>query len=57
MKREYKTPRWRRQLAMKRRAMAKQAGACVNENERGTHGKATHGCRCAACDLTHRRSR
>lgn len=44
-----------RQPAKKRDA-ASRGDRCVNENKRGSHGPATHGCRCEACDTTHRRS-
>ena len=36
-----------------RRARNREAGLCVNENKRGTHGPATHGCRCRACWVVH----
>jgi len=43
--------------AMKvRRARNADNGRCVNENSAGTHGPATHGCRCASCDVVHKRS-
>jgi hypothetical protein len=29
------------------------AGLCLNENQQGTHGPATHGCRCARCYMVH----
>lgn len=38
-----------------RRAQNRAQGACVNENVSGTHGKATHGIRCARCAEVHRR--
>lgn len=27
---------------------------CINENAAGTHGRATHGCRCKACYAVHK---
>jgi len=39
--------------AQARRACNAAAGLCINENARGTHGKATHGCRCEHCYLVH----
>lgn len=29
---------------------------CINENKQGTHGPPTHGCRCAACHETYKRT-
>lgn len=46
----------RRSRASKRRDSGSRAGRCVNENKSGTHGPATHGCRCEACHRTHRRT-
>lgn len=46
-----------RKKAKARRDAAAKRNRCVNENLRGTHGPATHGCRCFACDQTHKRSR
>jgi hypothetical protein len=42
--------------AKKRRDRNFDAGRCINENKAGTHGLATHGCRCQRCDETHARS-
>lgn len=51
----------RRQLAsawaLARRTRNAANGDCVNENLTGTHGPATHGCRCAPCDIKHKESR
>jgi hypothetical protein len=37
-----------------RRARNTAAGDCINENSKGTHGKATNGVRCSRCALVHR---
>lgn len=37
-----------------RRARNEAAGRCINENQRGTHGLATHGKRCHRCHLVAR---
>jgi hypothetical protein len=39
--------------ALSRRERNAKAGACINENNQGAHGKATHGRRCAWCKLVH----
>ena len=40
--------------ARRRREANAAAGLCLNENNAGTHGKATHGKLCKACRDTHR---
>lgn len=50
----FKTPYQRRRYAKERRARNAAGSRCVNENAAGTHGLATHGCRCGACDATYR---
>lgn len=52
----FKTYAQHRRASKRRRARARVDGRCVNENNRGTHGQATHGCRCLACHETHKRS-
>lgn len=54
--RRYRTYPDHRRASKARRDAAREQERCVNENSRGTHGPATHGCRCHACDVTHRRS-
>lgn len=39
------------------RARNREGGRCINDNQSGTHGPATHGVRCAACADVHRRAR
>ena len=46
-----------RTIQQGRRERNKAAGNCINENNQGTHGRATHGVRCRACYEQHRRSR
>lgn len=57
--RRYVTPRYERitkaRYSAKRRAN-RPPGSCINENQAGTHGPATHGVRCEACVATHKRS-
>lgn len=59
----YKTAYHVRSKAKRRRAKLSpvledgRRAACINENDAGTHGPATHGCRCKACDETHKRTR
>ena len=48
---------YRREAARDRRDRNREAGACVNENKQGTHGKATHGVRCKRCWEVYGRSR
>lgn len=40
--------------AAARRERNLDAGVCINENNQGTHGPATHGCRCLRCYLVHK---
>jgi len=62
-KRSYKTAYHVRSKAKRRRARLSPVmdggtrAACINENEAGTHGPATHGCRCDACHKTYIRTR
>lgn len=61
-RRQYRTHWTRRIKAIGRRERLSPKledggrGACINENNRGTHGAATHGCRCATCHETYKRS-
>lgn len=50
----FKTPYQRRRYARERRARNSVGSRCVNENDAGTHGLATDGCRCHACHETYR---
>lgn len=52
-KRLYRTARGERAVAKARRDELRREGLCINGRD---HGKATHGCRCATCYATHRRS-
>jgi len=52
--RVYKTRRKHRLWQMLARDRRRDAKLCINSEK---HGPATHGCRCAACDATHRRTR
>lgn len=45
-----------RKKSKARRDVARGNRRCVNENSRGTHGPATHGCRCRSCHETHKRT-
>jgi hypothetical protein len=38
----------------KRRARNAAAGNCINDTVDGTHGPATHGCRCRRCYAAHK---
>jgi hypothetical protein len=55
--RPYRTDPATRVINQGRRERNRAAGACINENNRGTHGKATHGCRCERCYVVHRGGR
>jgi hypothetical protein len=37
-----------------RRERNRAAGNCINENNQGTHGPATHGVRCLRCYQVHK---
>jgi hypothetical protein len=50
----YQTDEIQRRLSAVRRDRNRVAGRCVNENSLGTHGVATHGCRCERCDRVYR---
>jgi hypothetical protein len=52
----YRSRKRAREQSAKRREANKAAGRCINENKAGTHGTATHGSRCKACDLVHKAS-
>ena len=51
---EYKTLITQRDTSQQRRDRNRAAGLCINENKAGTHGRATHGCRCQHCYEVHR---
>lgn len=53
-KRPYRTHEPERDYAKNRRDGLRAQRLCLNGK---SHGKATHGCRCATCHETHRRSR
>lgn len=62
-RRAYKTAYHQRSKAKRRRDRLSQLQPdgtrlrCINENEQGTHGPPTHGCRCAGCDEAHKETR
>lgn len=43
-----------RRYTDKRRARNQAARRCINDTVAGTHGLATHGCRCKRCYATHK---
>ena len=49
----YKTSRRRRERQMLYRDQRRDMRLCITSAK---HGPATHGCRCARCDETHRRT-
>lgn len=55
--RRFKTTYGARKRAREIRQRNAEANRCINDTKAGDHGPATCGVRCAACDLTHRRSR
>ena len=53
-RKRYETTIFERRKAKARRDANRAAGRCVNDNAAGTHGPATHGCRCLRCHEKHK---
>lgn len=55
-RKQYKNTYAHREHQREVRRRNREAGRCINENAAGTHGPATHGCRCSECYRVHRLS-